>query len=279
VCVRVCVCVSFYWHPLLFQIVTRLPQIMDAFGLPAARDESYVLMRGAPYIPSENDHDSFGDLIPAPSTKDNYLEETFENLEQFERNCLQNGPDRVLQRVFLGDKGDGQAEWQIQKLGITHVLNVHNSCRFPSDDCGYEYLHQPMSDGGQDDLIQFLPKVLPFLCQGAAAGGVLVHCQMGVNRSATVVMCYLMLHQQFSLRRAFLHTQAIRPQVNPHELYFEQMQRLEQQSFGNVTLTREDIGPSLQQMMRNIRAEAEKERDAAGVSLLNEMEEEIELVD
>eukprot|EP00427_Karlodinium_veneficum_P016713 CAMPEP_0169141154 /NCGR_PEP_ID=MMETSP1015-20121227/44123_1 /TAXON_ID=342587 /ORGANISM="Karlodinium micrum, Strain CCMP2283" /LENGTH=229 /DNA_ID=CAMNT_0009207451 /DNA_START=48 /DNA_END=737 /DNA_ORIENTATION=+ len=198
---------------------------------------------------NEGDRDSFGDLIPVPT-----------NAGEGEETMDTDAPDQILQRLYLGDRSDGQCEWLIRQLGITHVLNVHNSCRFPSDDCGYEYLHEPLSDFGDQDLLEFLPKVFPFMTAGMTSGKVLVHCQMGVNRSASVVICYLMMHQNFTLRRAYLHTQAMRPRISPHELYFEQLQALEQHLFGKSTLTREDIGPSLQQMIRDLRAQATPDR-------------------
>jgi len=201
--------------------------------------------------PNQSDRDSFGELIPSPKAKS--LDEGADDDEPVE------GPDQILQRLYLGDRGDGQAEWLMQDLGITHVLNVHNNCKSPSDDCGFEYLHEPMSDFGDESLKEFLPKVMPYIVRGLASGKVFVHCHLGVNRSATVVICYLMLHQRFTLRRAYLHTKAMRPRICPHELYFEQMQCLEQELFGSISLSKAEVGPSLQEQLRQVRAEVKAE--------------------
>lgn len=42
-------------------------------------------------------------------------------------------------------------------------------------------------------------------------GKVLVHCIMGVSRSSTLVLAYLMLHQRFTLRAAIHHVIQRRP--------------------------------------------------------------------
>ena len=60
--------------------------------------------------------------------------------------------------------------------------------------------------------------------------------------------------------------------ICPHELYFAQMQRLEQDRFGSVTLTQEDVGPSLQQILRDeLRVTAAA---AAGVVTVPSMDQE-----
>merc|ERR1711941_155521 len=100
----------------------------------------------------ERDRDTFGDVIPVVSAcKEGDKTKT----DDFWAN---DSPNMILQRLYLGDRSDGQSELLIREAGITHVLNVHNSCRFPSDDCGYEYLHEPMSDFGDQDVTEFMPK-------------------------------------------------------------------------------------------------------------------------
>jgi len=235
---------------------------METYVLP---DYALVQGPGLPYTPNESEHDSFGETIPLPICIESKGPHEDTDSSQPSIRSLPSihvgGPDQILERLYLTDRDDGQSEDVIRKLGVTHVLNVHTSCRFPSDLCGYEYLHVPMSDFGDDDLEVALPKLMPFVVCGLAVGKVLVHCQMGINRSATVTICYLMMHQHFTLRRAYLHTQSIRPMISPHELYFDQMQLLEKKLFGNMTLAREDIGPSLQQMLRDIREQAAQERE------------------
>ena len=54
---------------------------------------------------------------------------------------------------------------------------------------------------------------------------VLVHCAAGVSRSATAVMAYLMLHEDFGWADALMYLRENRPCVNPHPLLVRSLMR------------------------------------------------------
>ena len=53
---------------------------------------------------------------------------------------------------------------------------------------------------------------------------VLVHCQSGISRSATVVIAYLIKHKGMSLIEAYEHCLSIRPMINPNDGFFRALQ-------------------------------------------------------
>lgn len=67
--------------------------------------------------------------------------------------------------------------------------------------------------------------------QMSSSAKVLVHCVVGVSRSATLVLAYLMLHQQLSLRQAVI-TVRERRWVFPNRGFLHQLCRLDQQLRG-----------------------------------------------
>lgn len=71
------------------------------------------------------------------------------------------------------------------------------------------------------------------LHQGVSSAKVLVHCVVGVSRSATLVLAYLMLHQQLSLRQAVV-TVRQRRWVFPNRGFLHQLCQLDQQLRGAV---------------------------------------------
>lgn len=60
---------------------------------------------------------------------------------------------------------------------------------------------------------------------------VLVHCVVGVSRSATLVLAYLMLHQQLSLQQAII-TVRERRWIFPNRGFLRQLCQLDQQLRG-----------------------------------------------
>ena len=65
----------------------------------------------------------------------------------------------------------------------------------------------------------------------SSSAKVLVHCVVGVSRSATLVLAYLMLRQQLSLRQAVI-TVRERRWVFPNRGFLHQLCRLDQQLRG-----------------------------------------------
>lgn len=182
-------------------------------------------------------------------------------------------PSHILDYLTLGDRLHGNSERLIRDEGISHVLNVHHSCRFPPESASWRFKHVPINDYGESELFsqnsKILTKCFDFMESARAAHGkVLVHCQKGINRSPTVVIAWLIVREGWTLEKAYLHVRERRTTMSPHEKYFVQLQRLEEEVHGRVTLTREQIGPSLQQMMRDLKKlymeEQAKEAAAGG---------------
>jgi trimeric autotransporter adhesin len=116
---------------------------------------------------------------------------------------------------------------------------------------GFEFLHVAMSDYGNQNIQEVLPQCFEFI-QGARAkeGKVLVHCRGGVNRSATVVLAWMMHGEKMILKDAWHLLRSRRSVVSPHEQYIAQLKSYEETLFGTITLTPEDTGLSAQARMR-----------------------------
>ena len=70
--------------------------------------------------------------------------------------------------------------------------------------------------------------------------GVLIHCQMGISRSATLVIAFLMVEEQQTLSEAFQQVKSVRPQIDPNEGFIRQLRELEVSLFDR-TMTLERI--------------------------------------
>jgi len=108
----------------------------------------------------------------------------------------------------------------LQALGITHVVSVGESALIPPEDlssgAGTLWLEERegrinvldvknICDDGMDGLGRELGPICDYIEQARVAGGkVLVHCRVGVSRSATVTIAYVMRHLSLPLPDAYL---------------------------------------------------------------------------
>ncbi|KIM38743.1 hypothetical protein M413DRAFT_51531, partial [Hebeloma cylindrosporum] len=109
---------------------------------------------------------------------------------------------------------------QIKKHSITHILSVCSDCR----STGPKHLTISVEDTEYEDLLIHLPKTCRFIEDALERGGrVLVHCVMGVSRSATVVAAFLMKTRGTTAPEAIRHIKHRRPQIHPNYGFIKQL--------------------------------------------------------
>jgi protein-tyrosine phosphatase len=115
---------------------------------------------------------------------------------------------------------------QLTSLGITHVLSVlEKAPTFPST-IPLRTLHVSISDYDGVDILTHLPTTTSFI-RGALAESpsnrVMVHCAMGISRSATVVIAYLIATSQMTPHEALVAVRAKRAIVRPNPGFMSQL--------------------------------------------------------
>jgi len=139
---------------------------------------------------------------------------------------------KVLSNLWIGTFDDASNETLLKLNGITHILSLvgHRS----SIDW-VEHKHYPMDDHGKTDIKSALEEISEFIKIGQKGDNkLLVHCQSGQNRSAVVIIAFLMIMNKKTLYRAHRELKKVRPivQVNVH--YAKQLMKLEQELFNGV---------------------------------------------
>ena len=112
--------------------------------------------------------------------------------------------DEVHPGLFIGDKESATNVAFLKKYGITHVLNTAegseeglvdlNADHY--DGTGITYLGFPLWDAPGCNLIPYLGIAADYICSSInhSGGKCLVNCQMGVSRSASCAIAYMMIH-------------------------------------------------------------------------------------
>jgi len=143
----------------------------------------------------------------------------------------------ILDNLYIGSWEDAINEVELKANGITHILSLIGN-RSPVDFVQHEIV--PMHDGGRTNLKKVLTKIYKFVSVGLQdANSVLVHCQSGQNRSATVVIALLMMYKKKNLYRAHKKVKSLRPIVQINQRYAKQLLALEKEIFGKNSLPHE----------------------------------------
>lgn len=147
---------------------------------------------------------------------------------------------KILPYLYLGGYEVTTDKRMMQDtLKITHIVNVttESECHFLDD---FKYAHIKLSDStdrSKANLLAILDEA--FECIEDAKrqdGAALVHCQVGMSRSASVVIAYLMFSEGMTLHKAFVLVKGKRPVTAPNYGFMEQLVEYEQKLFdGTVT--------------------------------------------
>ncbi|XP_062957762.1 uncharacterized protein LOC134381878 isoform X3 [Cynocephalus volans] len=159
---------------------------------------------------------------------------TLQRLLWVRRTAVLSHIDEVWPGLFLGDAYAARDKSKLTQLGITHIVNVAAG-KFQVDTGAKFYRGMPLEYYGIEaddnpffDLsVYFLP-VAQYIRAALSVpqGRVLVHCAMGVSRSATLVLAFLMICENMTLVEAIQMVQAHRD-ICPNSGFLRQLQVLD----------------------------------------------------
>jgi len=111
---------------------------------------------------------------------------------------------------------------QLKEKGITHILFILSK-QLPSHPEDFIYKTVDIEDHVQQKISNFFDETIQFIKQGMESGRVLVNCECGVSRSATIVLSFLMDTLDLTYEQAFLLLRRKRPSVKPNEGFKKQL--------------------------------------------------------
>ncbi|XP_036000410.1 dual specificity protein phosphatase 26-like [Fundulus heteroclitus] len=144
--------------------------------------------------------------------------------------------DEVWPRLYVGDQQSAENLADLSKHCFTHILNAAQSRGGGQPDI-YEgmnitYMGIEAHDSCSYDMSINFQAAADFIHRGLSRGGkVLVHCHVGVSRSATLVLAYLMLKHKLTLVEAICAVKDNRG-VIPNRGFLRQLIKLDKQLFG-----------------------------------------------
>jgi protein-tyrosine phosphatase len=135
-------------------------------------------------------------------------------------------PDQIIPGLWLGSLEAARNRHFLKRNGVTHVLSIieFNCSFFP--EC-FQYKHIEAKDLDEQDISPFLEEATAWIEEGIGAGGVVVHCAMGISRSASLVIAYIMKSQRIPFNEAHVFVKEKREIIFPNHGFREQLRNYE----------------------------------------------------
>lgn len=159
-------------------------------------------------------------------------------------NLYRNGPVEILPNIYLGSERNGQNAAQLAMRNIGFILNVAEECkRVPLQHASnslastesaaesVEYLNLPWSHN-HHNMIADLPKAFAFIEAALHLNkSILIHCKLGLCRSAALATACIMKYQQITFNSALNHLASKCPHINPNMGFIFQLMEFEKTLF------------------------------------------------
>eukprot|EP00285_Hemiselmis_virescens_P016884 CAMPEP_0173378756 /NCGR_PEP_ID=MMETSP1356-20130122/1884_1 /TAXON_ID=77927 ORGANISM="Hemiselmis virescens, Strain PCC157" /NCGR_SAMPLE_ID=MMETSP1356 /ASSEMBLY_ACC=CAM_ASM_000847 /LENGTH=205 /DNA_ID=CAMNT_0014331935 /DNA_START=51 /DNA_END=664 /DNA_ORIENTATION=+ len=142
----------------------------------------------------------------------------------------------VMPGVWLGSLHAAADHAALKQRGITHILNLagrdayapdivlfNEAVRNTQDPSSFTYKNKEVKDVSSAKLSNLFTETTGFIRQGAKAGGVLVHCMMGVSRSSSCVIAYLIDTKGMTFDDAFALVKSRRVAAIPNAGFTKQL--------------------------------------------------------
>ncbi|XP_069622610.1 dual specificity protein phosphatase 26 [Ranitomeya imitator] len=145
--------------------------------------------------------------------------------------CIRNHADEVWPGLYLGDQEIAANKGELYQMRITHILNATHS-RFRGGEEYYKgmnisYMGIDAQDSPTFDMSVHFNEAADFIHRALRERGkILVHCAVGVSRSATLVLAYLMIYHHMTLVEA-INTVKDRRGIIPNRGFLRQLLELD----------------------------------------------------
>ncbi|OUM69247.1 hypothetical protein PIROE2DRAFT_27353, partial [Piromyces sp. E2] len=132
----------------------------------------------------------------------------------------------VFPGLYIGSMYAATDEQFLKDNNIKYILNVtEDGQNKVSSNSNIKYLCVPMRDEINFNAMKLFPKTCEFIdtaLNSQKHDNILVHCQLGISRSATIVSAYLLYkYYEYDVLK---YLQRKRPTIKPNEGFQRQLQ-------------------------------------------------------
>ena len=135
--------------------------------------------------------------------------------------------DVINEWIVLGNEDCARDKGFLDMNKFTHVLICAEGCEmFYESEYKYKVIY--LDDSPDQHILQYFKEAFDFINEAIITKGkVYIHCVMGISRSASIVIGYLMYMNKLSYNEAYMYVKSKRKQINPNSGFVRQLQQFE----------------------------------------------------
>ena len=132
--------------------------------------------------------------------------------------------DKITDKIYLGNEDTARDKKILKELKISNILICAEGCEpFFSDEFIYKILY--LDDDVEEDLLSWLKEAFDFI--DSSKDNVYIHCVMGISRSASVTIAYIMYKNKMKYEDAYDYVCNKRKVISPNSGFKNQLIKLE----------------------------------------------------
>ena len=132
--------------------------------------------------------------------------------------------DQITEKLFLGNEDTARDKAILNKLNVSNILICAEGCEsFFKDEYKYKILY--IDDAIDENILSWLQEAFEFI--DSSEKNIYIHCVMGISRSPSIVIAYLMYKNKMSYEEAYDFVKNKRNVINPNSGFQEQLKKFE----------------------------------------------------
>ena len=139
--------------------------------------------------------------------------------------------NQIEENLYLGSLEAARNKELLQERGITHILSLLDDFRRIQRFEGFEYMQIEMPDAPNANILRHVPQALSFISNSLKQGKVLVHCAAGVSRSASIVIAYIMIKNEYHFDTAKAFVRSKRSCIMPNPGFQKQIGSIKHEDY------------------------------------------------
>ena len=132
--------------------------------------------------------------------------------------------EQITNKIYLGNEDTARDKEILNKLNISNILICAEGCEpfFPNE---FKYKILYIDDAIDENILSWLKEAFEFI--DSSINNIYIHCAMGISRSPTIVISYLMYKKKMKYEEAYDFVKEKRKVISPNSGFQEQLKKLE----------------------------------------------------